>query len=335
MRPKIVVLCIYCFLLLTSQILATDLCGSVSGTLTAAGNPYIVTCDIFVTSGNTLMIEEGVEMRFNAGLKLTVDGTLDVNGSGASPVIFTSNKPVPAMRDWKGIRVNNSSSIENAIFRYGDYALHYFHVPTFEITACIFEFNDYGLFYQGAYYDYSGSGAITGCSFSDNFDGLAIYSADPTVIVNNCTFDRNYCPVDLLDSYPTFTGLIINPDQTAYNGIMLGPFEHEGTLYNTGYPYCGSIYTTGYNTTITIEKGVVMKLGELSIYEGHLIANGTASEPVIFTSWSDDSVGGDTNCDGPSIGSSWYADMGGGSATITHAIFRYADLGFFLISGTT
>ena len=54
----------------------TDLCGSVSGSLTAAGNPYIVTCDITVPSGESLTIEEGTELRFDMNYGLYVDGVL-------------------------------------------------------------------------------------------------------------------------------------------------------------------------------------------------------------------------------------------------------------------
>ncbi len=93
--------------------------------------------------------------------------------------------------------------------------------------------------------------------------------------------------------------------------------------------------------TLTIEAGVVIKFvptetcgggrapGQLLVY-GNLIVKGTAIEPVVFTSWYDDSAGGDTNGDGDATApqpGNWGRVQFGSSATsnvsIEHAQFRY------------
>lgn len=80
---------------------------------------------------------------------------------------------------------------------------------------------------------------------------------------------------------------------------------------------------------LTIEPGVVIKFkgrGRL-VAEGDIVANGTAEDPIVFTSFEDDEYGG--NMDGvvtaPYRGS-WYGveidDTSAGSS-FTHTIFRY------------
>jgi hypothetical protein len=94
--------------------------------------------------------------------------------------------------------------------------------------------------------------------------------------------------------------------------------------------------------TLTIEAGVVVKFemarwcygattyGKLTVY-GSLQVNGTAEDPVIFTSWRDDTAAGDTNQDSTSTtpnpgdwGNLSLSNTGSGNnVSIHHAIFRY------------
>ncbi|MBI2841768.1 MAG: right-handed parallel beta-helix repeat-containing protein [Armatimonadetes bacterium] len=69
----------------------------------------------------------------------------------------------------------------------------------------------------------------------------------------------------------------------------------------SGSPYVVNGLTIPSGTQLTIEPGVVIKVtsGYRDItVNGSLVAQGTASSPIYFTSIKDDSVGGDTNGDG-------------------------------------
>jgi YD repeat-containing protein/parallel beta-helix repeat protein len=87
----------------------------------------------------------------------------------------------------------------------------------------------------------------------------------------------------------------------------------SGTISsNTTWNLAGSPYVVVGDLTIvsgvvlTLEPGVVVKVyssdGDIRV-NGTLVADGTSGVPIVFTSIGDDSVGGDTNGNGPSSGS--------------------------------
>lgn|GEM_PF-361823 len=79
----------------------------VDETWSPAGNPHIVDGDVVFRSGARLTIEPGCIVRFD-DFSLGI-GTIDSSGLVAvgtvsAPILFTSNRPVPAPGDWVGIR---------------------------------------------------------------------------------------------------------------------------------------------------------------------------------------------------------------------------------------
>ena len=87
------------------------------------------------------------------------------------------------------------------------------------------------------------------------------------------------------------------------------------TIINSGYlttptvwtkensPYIVNSYVSMSSSgSLTIESGVIVKIGSKgSVYgSNNFYAKGTEDEKIVFTSWKDDSFGGDTNNDGDS-----------------------------------
>lgn len=328
LKNRVVIVGIVVLALSSSSMMATDIGGSLSGTLTSAGNPYIVISDLTVPSGDSLTIGEGVEMRFKKGFKMTANGPLYVNGTSSAPVVFTSNEATPAKRDWESIEIRNDAQIENVSVRYSNFGLDV-QMATgtqFYVADSIFEYN------ESCGIDISGDGEnslpanITGCVFNDNYWGIFISHIASSSTITNCTFSANGVPIAIDDSYPSFSGLVINQNHTWVNGISLPgvSFLHSGILHDAGYPYIGDFWVD-MGVVLTIEKGVILKVGSVSLESASsLIINGTQEEPVIVTSWDDDEIGGDTNCDGPSAGGSF--DIVGSNFSINHGIFRYGEL---------
>lgn len=87
------------------------------------------------------------------------------------------------------------------------------------------------------------------------------------------------------------------------NGIWLkGELQESTAWQGNDYPIVISkaTFAIGAKATLTLQPDVVFKAeGEGAVQvRGYLVAEGTAEDPVTFTSLRDDSVGGDTNGDG-------------------------------------
>lgn len=103
-------------------------------------------------------------------------------------------------------------------------------------------------------------------------------------------------------------------------------------LTSNGSPYIieGTV-TVPTGTTLTIEPGVVIKFATTTtqlIIQGTLRAEGTSESPIVFTAYTDDTYGGDTNNDAsatsPTPGS-WHSVQvaSGGTFSAEHTTIRY------------
>jgi hypothetical protein len=77
----------------------------------------VITEDLTIPSGKTLAIEAGTTIKFDPGVQLIINGTLDVNGTSSNKVTFTRSG---TSGSWDGIKLNSSSigDINHAIIRY-------------------------------------------------------------------------------------------------------------------------------------------------------------------------------------------------------------------------
>ncbi len=164
----------------------------------------------------------------------------------------------------------------------------------------------------------------------------------PASIANPVTNLEN-SGVNSESAFDPLAGMRESP-QAALSGVVeaaqAGGQEWSGEIPNgTVWPagvvqHVTSTAQVPAGSKLTIEPGAIVKFdqGHTLHVSGTLEAVGTAAAPIVFTSFRDDSIGGDTNKDGPSVGSpaDWTGleFLSGSTGNVLNGIeIRYA--GFF------
>ena len=262
---------------------------------------------------NTLTIQPGVIIKFHPtlGPNLTLGGTGTIlaNGTAASPIIFTSFKDdanggdtngdgtatTAAKADWGTINTNglNSSVFNHCNFFFSGMsqyaALAITSSSNATVTNCLFAHND------GFYGD---EGALS-----------AADAGSATIIRNNIFYD-NVKPLSVntlfsLDSSNVFHNPNSPTQTNTYNDIFIESINEIATpityletevafIINDNDLWISSTLTLGNNVVIKFKPAstIVLNNGATSSIINY---NGTG---VVFTSYKDDSLKGDSNADG-------------------------------------
>jgi hypothetical protein len=157
---------------------ATFVLGSINGFWSREHSPYIVQGDITVSSGQSLTIEPGVEVRFDGHYKFIVNGSLNAIGTETDSVIFTRHFPTESSK-WWGIRFENAQKgceLKFCRIEYGKTKEPDYHGGR----------DDYG----GGIYCRNSNPTISFCTIQNNLaawvgGGIAVDEESEAVIANN------------------------------------------------------------------------------------------------------------------------------------------------------
>jgi len=185
------------------------------GTWDLARSPFIVMGALEIPDGEVLIIEPGVEVKFNTTKAFGIYGSIKANGSAENPIIFTAmDEDIP----WGGINIPNNSttnepiSLKHCIFEhsyaYNPDNLHGYNCggairvdnyEQIEISHCTFRHNSTDNFSSnnpcgGAIMINECSIHISHCIFHDNsssWGGALAILDNSNPVIDNCLFYNN------------------------------------------------------------------------------------------------------------------------------------------------
>lgn len=307
-----------------------------SMTFANGGIPYLFSSTLNVNTEVTVTITPGIIIKMPSGTVFEVDGTLIADATAELPIIFTvntddneggdtngdANNTAPSDTPWSGIRFTSTSGstslLDNVKVKWAahDGAVNCVAASPM-ITNCTFTNSKYGAKFENA-----SSPVFTGNTIGSSIETpIAMsFEANPTFSNNSfSTSDNNYDAIGLLGGTLTANAAIIKRDFT--------------DIPNVTYVLLNDI-TVPDNFSMSIAPGVVIKSlhGYDFIVHGELLVNGTADEPVVFTSVNDDLYGNplDTRNDGTdqvpakgNMGGFFFSETSDATSAINHAIIKF------------
>ncbi len=242
----ILILLFYVF----SSIAATNITTpTVSGHWTIAGSPYKIFNDITVNTGDSLVIDPGVEVVFQGGYKLSIRGLFKAVGSSANKIIFHAQDTTSWCNDsvayggWRGIElvylaphVFDSTKLKYCVItdiKNGALSIQ----RQLDVVGCDIYHNRYSLpaanhmiSFQNVWHDTGFHSSLDSCSIYENYImsiGRIIIGSSGLFEIKNCSIHSNWAVSILSFGFGQLS--VVNSD--VYDNMYVGSFSAVGTIY--------------------------------------------------------------------------------------------------------
>lgn len=290
----------------------------------------VVVCQSFsISATGHLTLGPGVGVKLRDGATIEVSGTFEVNGTASAPVVLTSFRDDSLRGDTNGDGPSSGAP--------GDWTYLRFY-PGSNSSACEhLELRYAGRFNWGAITLSGGAptlreSTVRACQLT----GLQL-DTQSSPIVERCHFEGNggvAVGVARFDQLAGFSACTASGNAGGDYQFVAGHGLNQTALVEAddliGGVVVAAAFSVGAPGHLTLGAGVVVKLADNATVEvnGRLETRGEPDRPVVITSLADDTQGGDTNLDGPSVGvpGSWiylrfYTD--GTHAELRHLVTRF------------
>ncbi|WP_455223189.1 S8 family serine peptidase [Kaarinaea lacus] len=271
--------------------------GVIRSNKTIGPGVHVVAGTLRVVPGATLHIEAGAVLQFvSTGTEeaLIVDGSLLVEGAADNPVRITSNLPTPAISDWYGIKLTESSFnniIQHASFTYANTALLIESDNTI-VDHVKFENTSFGIHISnasvtvsnnllqdtGILMEYGASGLIENNTISlapryRNWSskGISLRNASPTIRGNRIEGFGNGINMDT-DSEPLIEG-----NQIESNSYGINVYHRSHPIIRDGNKIINNTYgiNIGVASNAVINDNSIYNNTAYNIYAGARQNDGT------------------------------------------------------------
>jgi parallel beta-helix repeat protein len=209
----------------------TNVNGNVSGTWTLTNSPYIATNNLVLQPTDTLIIEPGVDVKFDGNYRFDIFGTFLAVGTESDSITFTRN----GSTNWMSLNfaddADDNSLLQYCIIEYGSESGYdpYWGVVNFNLSSPTIS-----------------NSRISNCSD----DGIYLHYSD-ALVSNNYIRDISSEGIKLNQSQGTITGNTLNSinSSSIYLDDSDSTLISNNTISNNGY-YGVCLYSSNDNVDI-------------------------------------------------------------------------------------